>query len=246
MHTRLLLVPPTYYFFPSSPSPFFFNPSLPGSHFGVSAEMPLPQRIYFLTVKHHPQIFLGQPLSAAKATCPSPMLAWLIRCSYVWCNCSHPSLDCKKHKNWASLVAQMVKTVPQCGRPRFDPWVGKIPWRRERLPTPVFLPGELHGQSSWGHRVGHDWATLRERWGTGTGVSLSGLCCTVSASSGVQYILVEQKNKSMNELMVAGRVGMHCGREVMTSHLFFYTKDKSCLSIIPYPGQPCLFTNITS
>ena len=31
----------------------------------------------------------------------------------------------------------------QCRRPRFDPWVGKIPWRRERLPTPVFWPGEF-------------------------------------------------------------------------------------------------------
>ena len=31
----------------------------------------------------------------------------------------------------------------QCGRPGFDPWVGKIPWRRERLPTPVFWPGEF-------------------------------------------------------------------------------------------------------
>ena len=29
----------------------------------------------------------------------------------------------------------------QYGRPRFDLWVGKIPWRRERLPTPVFWPG---------------------------------------------------------------------------------------------------------
>ena len=27
----------------------------------------------------------------------------------------------------------------QCGRPEFNPWVGKIPWRRDRLPTPVFL-----------------------------------------------------------------------------------------------------------
>ena len=27
-----------------------------------------------------------------------------------------------------------------------DPWVGKIPWRREWLSTPVFLPGESHGQ----------------------------------------------------------------------------------------------------
>ena len=30
----------------------------------------------------------------------------------------------------------------------FDPWVGKIPWRRTRQPTPVFLPGESHGQRS--------------------------------------------------------------------------------------------------
>ena len=40
---------------------------------------------------------------------------------------------------------------PQCRRPRFDPWVGMIPWRRERLPTPVFWPGEFHGlYSPWG------------------------------------------------------------------------------------------------
>ena len=33
----------------------------------------------------------------------------------------------------------------QCRRPGFDPWIGKIPWRRERLPTPLFWPGEFHG-----------------------------------------------------------------------------------------------------
>ena len=39
----------------------------------------------------------------------------------------------------------------QCGSPGFDPWVGKILWRRERLPTPVFWPGEFHGlYSLWG------------------------------------------------------------------------------------------------
>ena len=32
-----------------------------------------------------------------------------------------------------------------CRRPGFGSWVGKIPWRRERLPTPVFWPGEFHG-----------------------------------------------------------------------------------------------------
>ena len=30
----------------------------------------------------------------------------------------------------------------------FDPRVGKIPWRREWLPTPLFLPGKFHGQRS--------------------------------------------------------------------------------------------------
>ena len=42
----------------------------------------------------------------------------------------------------------------QCRRRGFDPWVGKIPWRRKWQPTPVFLPGKSHGQRSlvgpWG------------------------------------------------------------------------------------------------
>ena len=41
----------------------------------------------------------------------------------------------------------------QDGRPGFNPWVGKIPWRREWQPTPVFWPGEFNGLyspwSSW-------------------------------------------------------------------------------------------------
>ena len=48
----------------------------------------------------------------------------------------------------------------QCRRQErhgFTPWVGKIPWRREWQPIPVFLPGESRGQRSlvgyspWGH-----------------------------------------------------------------------------------------------
>ena len=40
----------------------------------------------------------------------------------------------------------------QCGSPGFSPWVGKIPWRREKQPTPVFWPGNstVHGVTkSW-------------------------------------------------------------------------------------------------
>ena len=52
--------------------------------------------------------------------------------------------------------------VQGCERPRFEPRVGKIPWRREWQPTPVLLPGEPHGQRSLagcsprGRRVRHD------------------------------------------------------------------------------------------
>ena len=38
------------------------------------------------------------------------------------------------------------KSAHNAGDPGLDPWVGKIPWRRETLPTPGFLPGEFPGQ----------------------------------------------------------------------------------------------------
>ena len=51
------------------------------------------------------------------------------------------------NKIMASLVAQVVKNLPAM----WKSWVGKIPWRRERLPTPVFWSGEFHGlYNPWG------------------------------------------------------------------------------------------------
>ena len=55
-------------------------------------------------------------------------------------------------------MAQWYRICLQCRRPGFDPWVGKIPWRRAWQPTPRFLPGESHGQrslagyGSWGRK----------------------------------------------------------------------------------------------
>jgi len=39
----------------------------------------------------------------------------------------------------------MIKNLSAIQETWFDLWVGKIPWRRERLHTPVFWPGEFHG-----------------------------------------------------------------------------------------------------
>ena len=55
-------------------------------------------------------------------------------------------------------LLSLERICPQCGRPGFDPWIGKIPRRREWLPTQVFLPEEfrrqrsLVGYSVWGRK----------------------------------------------------------------------------------------------
>jgi len=48
----------------------------------------------------------------------------------------------------ASQVAQMIKNLPAMQKAGFDPWVRKIPWRREWQNTPVSLPGKFHRQRS--------------------------------------------------------------------------------------------------
>ena len=69
----------------------------------------------------------------------------------------------------------------QCRGPGFDPWVGKIPWRRERLTTAVFWPGEFHGPySPWGHKELEMTVifTLRRL----AEVMTNGSCCSVTKS----------------------------------------------------------------
>ena len=59
------------------------------------------------------------------------------------------SVGYPRQESWRVLRISSPRDLP-C---RFDPWVGKILWRRKSLPTPVFLPGEFHGlYSSWGHK----------------------------------------------------------------------------------------------
>ena len=62
-------------------------------------------------------------------------------------------------RNWTQVSCTVGRCFPggsdgksgclQCGRPGFDPWIGKIPWRRKWQPTPVLLPGKSVDGGAW-------------------------------------------------------------------------------------------------
>ena len=102
---------------------------------------------------HHCFCFTAQGLHLRKVPPPAQgctVCSWWARTWLPrWCSDQESACHCRSRK-----------------RHGFHPWVGKSPWRRKWPPTPVFLPGESHGQRSlvgyspWGcKRVGHDWAT---------------------------------------------------------------------------------------
>ena len=83
------------------------------------------------------------------------------------------SVEYSSFMRWNLLIIETLEETDgssgkeptcQCRRHRcvFDPWVGKIPWRRKWQPTPVFLLGESHGQRSL---VGYSpWVTKSQTW----------------------------------------------------------------------------------
>ena len=84
----------------------------------------------------------------------------------------HSAALCSSNSTQCSIMAYVGKECKnewiyvymQRRGPRFNPWAEKIPWRRQWQTSPVFLPGESHGQRSlvsynpWGHRVKNDWS----------------------------------------------------------------------------------------
>ena len=93
----------------------------------------------------------GQGLSPFRVYSPRslPQSLWLVGVQQIWLSFMEHDLSW----NGFPLGLNWQRIHLQCWRPGFDPWVGKIPWRRERLPTPVFLSGEFHGlYSPWGHK----------------------------------------------------------------------------------------------
>ena len=78
---------------------------------------------------------------------------WKVKCDkrvYLWEDLDNSIYNYCVH--WASLVVRTVKNLPAMQEARFDPWVGKIPCGRVWQPTPIFLPGESHGQRNLGHK----------------------------------------------------------------------------------------------
>ena len=63
-------------------------------------------------------------------------------CSYIWCEIRGGYWLPRRHSGKESACQNR-----RCGRPRFDPWIGKTPKSRKWQPTAVFLPGKFHGQS---------------------------------------------------------------------------------------------------
>ena len=80
-------------------------------------------------------------------------------CSFLCSQMQEYYLAHRRHLLQLSWWHQTVNNLPAVQETRFNPWVRKIPWRREWQPTPVFLPGEPHRQKSlagcspWGCRV---------------------------------------------------------------------------------------------
>ena len=104
-------------------------------------------------------------------------MSWMI--FKIWATCWHDTIldsELTRLLNYYILIHMLqIMGFPggsngsiclQCKRPGFDPWSGKIPWRREWQPTPVFLSGQSHGQRSLAgyspqrpKELGHDWET---------------------------------------------------------------------------------------
>ena len=103
-------------------------------------------------------------------------------------------IGCSLQYSLVSLVAQLVKNPPS-GRPVFNLWVGKIPWRRERIPTPGFWPREFHGlYSPWGHKESDktEWLSLslsvRKEEKSRISASELSETCSINCNSGLKML----------------------------------------------------------
>ena len=95
-------------------------------------------------------------LAPSQTSCMTPATPFLsLKLTFSICKMGPP------HPSSFPGGSEGKEPICNAGEPVFDPWVRKIPWRREWHPTPVFSPGKPHGQRSlvgnspWGRREEH-------------------------------------------------------------------------------------------
>ena len=98
-------------------------------------------------------IVLSARLSSGSSRGQSSLTVFSLENGSIFPSSFHTEKFCIVSSWWLPWGLRSYRILLQCGRPGFDPWVGKILWRREQLPTQVFWPGEFRGlYSSWGHK----------------------------------------------------------------------------------------------
>ena len=131
------------------------------------------EEVVFLQIKHQGSLYSGPHIRYSKSPTHKPSSCKLPRCKCT----SGPNKEPEPvplTSGMREIAARPLSPVPrwlswwriclQCRRSGFDSWVGKIPWRRERLPT---LAGRIPWTEELGRlqclgsqRVRHDWVTL--------------------------------------------------------------------------------------
>ena len=118
----------------------------------------------------------------------------------------------------------------QCGRPKYDPWVEKVPWRRKWQPTPVLLAGKFHG---WRNLVGY---TPRGHKESDTTEQLYFLSQTVSKSHSVTVkITTSQRRIFSSGIMIS------TGFSFKLFLYFFFSQNISICNDMSMGFSPALF-----
>ena len=95
-------------------------------------------------------------------------MGWLDLCyMYTW------KRNIKQLNDYPQIALSYIRSTCYGRTHRFNPWFGKIPWRRKWQPTPVFLPGKSHGQRNL--VIYSPWC-LKEPDTTSTTTTASDLC----------------------------------------------------------------------
>ena len=127
----------------------------------------------------------------------------------------------REFPKWRPWQLRQQSICLQRGRPRFDPWVGKIRWRRHWQPTPVFMPGKSHGQRSlmgyspWGRKESDTTERLHFM------CVAESLCCSPETITAllISYTPIQNKKKKVKKIFRYGK----------TEHKIYHHKPFKCI-----------------